>query len=60
MWLQSMSITRQGSFAVTVTGIDFISGYMLPLLPIAIGQTLICYLAAIPLGLTVSIHIVYV
>jgi len=34
-------------------------GYMLPLLPIALGQTLICYLAAIPLGLTVSVNIIY-
>jgi ABC-2 type transport system permease protein len=32
---------------------------MLPLLPIALGQTAVCYLAAIPLGLTVNIHIVY-
>ena len=49
----------QRLYTTPLTGIDFISGYMLPLLPIAIGQTLICYLAAIPLGLTVSIHIVY-
>ena len=34
-------------------------GYMIPLLPIAIGQVLICYLFAIPLGLTVSANIVY-
>jgi len=34
-------------------------GYMLPLLPIALGQTLICYLVAIPLGLTLSVNIVY-
>ena len=32
---------------------------MLPLLPVAVGQTVICYLFAIPLGLTVSINIVY-
>ena len=32
---------------------------MLPLLPIAIGQTVICYLFAIPLGLTVRINIIY-
>ena len=32
---------------------------MLPLLPIAIGQTVICYLSAIPLGLTVSVNILY-
>ena len=34
-------------------------GYMLPLLLIAIGQIIICYLFAIPLGLTVSKNIVY-
>jgi ABC-2 type transport system permease protein len=39
--------------------LDFILGYMLPLLPIALGQVVICYLLAIPLGLTVSINILY-
>ena len=38
---------------------DFILGYMLPLLPIALGQIIICYLFAIPLGLTVSVNIIY-
>ena len=32
---------------------------MLPLLPIALGQTVICYLVAIPLGLTLSVNIIY-
>ena len=32
---------------------------MLPLLPVAIGQTAILYLFAIPLGLTVSMNILY-
>ena len=49
----------QRLYTTPLTGPDFILGYMLPLLPIALGQTLICYLAAIPLGLTVSIRIVY-
>ena len=49
----------QRLYTTPLTGFDFIIGYMFPLLPIAIGQTLICYLFAIPLGLTVSIHIVY-
>ena len=49
----------QRLYTTPLTGFDFILGYMLPMLPIAIGQTVICYLAAIPLGLTVSIHIVY-
>lgn len=49
----------QRLYTTPLTGIDFIMGYMLPFLPIALGQTVICYLFAIPLGLTVSIHIVY-
>ena len=32
---------------------------MLPILPIALAQTTICYLFAIPLGLSLSINIVY-
>lgn len=46
-------------YATPLTSFDFIIGYMLPLLPIAIGQTVICYLIAIPLGLTLSINIIY-
>lgn len=49
----------QRLYTTPLTGLDFILGYMLPLLPIAIGQTVICYLAAVPLGLTVSVNIVY-
>lgn len=49
----------QRMYTTPLTGIDFILGYMLPLLPIALGQTVICYLVAIPMGLTVGVHIVY-
>ena len=49
----------QRLYASPLTGFDFILGYMLPLLPIAISQTIICYLFAIPLGLTVSVNIIY-
>ena len=49
----------QRLYTTPLTGMDFILGYMLPLLPIALGQAVICYLFAIPLGLTVSIRIVY-
>ena len=38
---------------------DFILGYMLPILPIVIGQSVICYLCAVPLGLTISVRIGY-
>ena len=53
------SALLQRLYTTPLTGADFIMGYMLPLLPIAIGQTVICYLVAIPLGLTVSIHVVW-
>ena len=53
------SALLQRLYSTPLTGFDFIMGYMLPLLPIAIGQVLICYLFAIPLGLTVSANIVY-
>ena len=49
----------QRLYTTPLSGFDFIIGYMLPLLPIAIGQTVICYLFAIPLGLTVSANIIY-
>ena len=53
------SALLQRLYTTPLTGLDFILGYMLPILPIAIGQTAICYLFAIPLGLTVSANIVY-
>ena len=53
------SALLQRLYTTPLTGLDFILGYMLPLLPIALGQTVICYLFAVPLGLTVSINILY-
>lgn len=38
---------------------DFILGYMLPILPIAVTQSAICYLIAILLGLSVTMNIIY-
>jgi len=49
----------QRLYTTPLTGLDFIIGYMLPILPIAIGQTVICYLFAIPLGLEISVNIIY-
>ena len=49
----------QRLYTTPLTGIDFILGYLLPLLPMAVGQTILCYLAAVPLGLTVSVNVVY-
>ena len=53
------SALLQRLYTTPLTGFDFIIGYMLPFLPIILGQTFICYLFAVPMGLTVSIHIIY-
>ena len=53
------SALLQRLYTTPLTGFDFILGYMIPILPFAIGQTIICYLFAIPLGLTVSVNILY-
>lgn len=49
----------QRLFTTPLTAFDFILGYILPLLPFSLVQTSVCYLFAIPLGLTVSINILY-
>ena len=53
------SALLQRLYTTPLTAFDFIIGYMLPLLPITLGQIIICYLFAIPLGLTVSENIIY-
>ena len=53
------SALLQRLYTTPLTGADFIAGYMLPLLPIALGQAAICYLFAISLGLTVSAGLIY-
>ena len=53
------SALLQRLYTTPLTALDFILGYMLPLLPISIAQTVICYLFSIPLGLTVSTNIIY-
>ena len=53
------SALLQRLYTTPLTGIDFIMGYMLPILPIALGQTIICYLFAIPLRLTFSVNVLY-
>lgn len=49
----------QRLYTTPLKGFEFIIGYMLPILPIALAQTVICYMFAIPLGLTVSANIIY-
>ena len=53
------SALLQRLYTTPLAGPDFIFGYLLSLLPIALGQVVLCYLFAIPLGLTVSGNILY-
>ena len=53
------SALLQRLYTTPLTAFDFILGYLLPFLPIAMGQALLCHLFAIPLGLTVHIHSLY-
>ncbi len=53
------SALLQRLYTTPLTEFEFILGYMLPLLPLALSQTLICYLFAIPLGLSLKINVIY-
>ena len=49
----------QRLYTTPLTPVDFILGYTLPIVPIAVVQCLICYIAAVILGLEVTINVVY-
>ena len=49
----------QRLYTTPLKSVDFILGYTLPILPIALAQSIICYIAAIILGLDVTINILY-
>ena len=49
----------QRLYTTPLTPADFILGYTLPIIPIAVVQCIICYIAAIILGLPITINILY-
>jgi len=49
----------QRLYTTPLTPMDFILGYTLPVIPIAVAQCIICYVAAIVLGLHVTVNILY-
>ncbi len=49
----------QRLYTTPLTPLDFILGYTLPIIPIAAAQCIICYIAAIFLGLDVTVGILY-
>lgn len=53
------SALLQRLYTTPMTALDFILGYMLPVLPIALAQCVICYIAAVILGLDITVTILY-
>ena len=53
------SALLQRLYTTPLTPLDFILGYTLPMLPISLAQSAVCYLVALPLGLTPSVNILY-
>ncbi len=51
------SALLQRLYTTPMTALDFILGYTLPMIPIALAQSVICYIAAIFLGLEISANI---
>ncbi len=53
------SALLQRLYTTPLTAADFILGYTLPILPIAVAQCAVCYLAAVLLGLDMTVNILY-
>ena len=49
----------QRLYTTPLTPADFILGYTLPMIPISMAQCVICYMAAIALGLDITVNILF-
>ncbi len=49
----------QRLYTTPLTSMDFILGYILPIIPIALAQSIICFLIAVLLGLPVTVNILF-
>lgn len=49
----------QRLYTTPLTPVDFIFGYTLPIIPIAVMQCVICYVVAVILGLEITVGIIY-
>ena len=49
----------QRLYTTPLTPLDFILGYTLPIIPIAVAQSFVCYVVALLLGLELSVNILY-
>ena len=53
------SALLQRLYTTPLTAKDYILGYMLPILPIVVAQSIVCYFVAVLLGLPININIFY-
>ncbi len=53
------SALLQRLYTTPMSALDFILGYMLPILPISLGQSTITFLAAILLGMDITVGVLY-
>ena len=53
------SALMQRLYTTPLKAVDFILGYMLPIVPIAVAQSVICYMVAVFLGLEITINILW-
>lgn len=53
------SALLQRLYTTPLTPLDFILAYTLPIIPIAVAQCVVCYIAAIILGLSFTVNILY-
>lgn len=53
------SALLQRLYTTPLTPADFILGYTLPMIPISVAQCVICYIAALFLGLNITLSILY-
>ena len=49
----------QRLYTTPMTALDFILGYTLPVIPIAVAQSVVCYIVALLLGLKITVNIFY-
>ena len=53
------SALLQRLYTTPLTALDFILGYTLPVIPISLAQGVVCYLAALCLGLELTVNILW-
>ena len=53
------SALLQRLYTTPMSPLDFILGYALPIIPISVAQSIICYIVAIVLGLAPTVNVLY-